>query len=517
MNEPSIEGSAAASPAQASASAEPASNTAVKVGGRTTKVRTDGVAYTPEKKMIAVFLAFSGSGKGKKGGKRKREDAEEKLGCKSTALYRWKKAYPEAAAARDEAIDAVGAIGKILATIRSRSDEANLAAFLVPEFSVPMPSSNPAGPTSGGGQLVVRPDGLGPTSELGPGSMPPELLACLRLVDDDSGGELTDEERDRLSIAVDADVPEAGEELVYHSMTLGAKLAYSNLAKGTAGLWKGPQQKYIAFWRSLFRLRAENEVDKEAASKLEVLATEQKLITWLNCSVLFRNPTLGYESIRTCVKAINNLWEQQHLAGRNDHQQPGSGKLCSQFIRAVKLNQAELARLTNIDKFRNTLRDGYDETGFADVSRWFLAHSSVSEFLAVRDRFSFLWQHAIMGRSEDLRERELSDFYCAELKSKSNRDARPERGVAARHRDVEVCSVGAFAMYLFFRFHVFSEPVPDFSSRDSWYRIKLLIDHETHGSKFKGSKKGPVSPTFSISCKDGLRSKSAEFYSALAE
>ncbi|KAE8207919.1 hypothetical protein CF327_g7225 [Tilletia walkeri] len=337
MNEPSIEGSAAASPAQASASAEPASNTAVKVGGRTTKVRTDGVAYTPEKKMIAVFLAFSGSGKGKKGKKRKREDAEEKLGCKSTALYRWKKAYPEAAAARDEAIDAVGAIGKILATIRSRSDEANLAAFLVPEFSVPMPSSNPAGPTSGGGQLVVRPDGLGPTSELGPGSMPLELLACLRLVDDDSGGELTDEERDRLSIAVDADVPEAGEELVYHSMTLGAKLAYSNLAKGTAGLWKGPQQKYI-------------------------------------------------------------------------------------------------------------------------------------------------------------------------LKSKSNRDARPERGVAARHRDVEVCSVGAFAMYLFFRFHVFSEPVPDFSSRDSWYRIKLLIDHETHGSKFKGSKKGPVGPTFSISCKDGLRS-----------
>ncbi|KAE8227094.1 hypothetical protein CF326_g7615 [Tilletia indica] len=100
-----------------------------------------------------------------------------------------------------------------------------------------------------------------------------------------------------------------------------------------------------------------------------------------------------------------------------------------------------------------------------------------------------------MGRSEDLRERELSDFYSAELphskphpsivvvstqlKSKSNRDARPERGVAARHRDVEVCAVGAFAQYLFYRFHVKSEPIPDFSSRDSWYRIKLLVDDDT--------------------------------------
>ncbi|KAK0517601.1 hypothetical protein OC842_008059, partial [Tilletia horrida] len=120
--------------------------------------------------------------------------------------------------------------------------------------------------------------------------------------------------------------------------------------------------------------------------------------------------------IRTHVKAINNLWQQQNLSGRNHHPSPGSGKLCQQFLRAVKLHQADLLRLTNADKFRNSLRDGYDDAGFLSLSRWFLrlAETAKSEVLAARDRFSFLWQHAIMGRSEDLRERELSDFYSAE-------------------------------------------------------------------------------------------------------
>ncbi|KAE8266626.1 hypothetical protein A4X09_0g5726 [Tilletia walkeri] len=500
MEEAQTASTAAHAAAAASTSAVMAEKRGVRVGGRTTKVRSDGVAYTEEKKMIAVFLTFgAGDGKKKNGeNKRKREEAVEKLGCASTALYRWKKIYPDAARARDKAIDANTAVGSVLKTIRSRSDEEKFAAFLLPEFSVPMPSRGLGGgpSNSAGKQVVVRPDGLGPTAEFGPGSMSAELLACLRLVDDGTG-EITEEERVQLStVGVEEDVPEAGEDLVSHSLTLGAKLAYTNLAKGTSTLWKGPQQRFTSFWRALAALRAETDEEKVAAQKTEVLATEQKLVTWLNCSVLFRNPTLGYEAIRTHVKAINNLWTQQNLEGRNDHPQPGAGSLCSQYLRAVKLHQADLARLTNTDKFRNSLPDGYDEAGFLSISQWYAQRASGrgNGYAAIRDRFAFLWQHAIMGRSEDLRERELSDFYSAELphskphpsivivstqlKSKSNRDARPERGVAARHRDVEVCAVGALAQYLFYRFHVQNEFPLDFSSRDSWYRVKLLVDDE---------------------------------------
>ena len=154
--------------------------------------------------------------------------------------------------------------------------------------------------------------------------MSAELLACLRLVDDGTD-EITDEERTNLStVSVEEDVPEAGGGLVSHSLNLGAKLAHTNLAKGTATLWKGPQRRFVvsstayyhyqlvrmlaprssdissvyssrgpllracaactalqSFWRGLARLRAETDEQRQAASTLEVLASEQKLVTWL--------------------------------------------------------------------------------------------------------------------------------------------------------------------------------------------------------------------------------------------
>ncbi|KAE8236563.1 hypothetical protein A4X03_0g9394, partial [Tilletia caries] len=51
-----------------------------------------------------------------------------------------------------------------------------------------------------------------------------------------------------------------------------------------------------------------------------------------------------------------------------------------------------------------------------------------------------------------------------------------EIGIAVRHRDVEACPVGALALYLYERWHVRSEPFPDFSSRASWYHLMLLTD-----------------------------------------
>jgi len=67
-----------------------------------------------------------------------------------------------------------------------------------------------------------------------------------------------------------------------------------------------------------------------------------------------------------------------------------------------------------------------------------------------------------------------------QLSSKTNKEARPERGVAARHKDPEVCAVGALAAYLFSRFHCQGEAPPDFSSREAWYRLKLLVGDDRH-------------------------------------
>ncbi|KAE8217791.1 hypothetical protein CF319_g8198 [Tilletia indica] len=117
--------------------------------------------------------------------------------------------------------------------------------------------------------------------------------------------------------------------------------------------------------------------------------------------------------------------------------------------------------------------------------------------IALRSRLEFLMQHALMGRSEDLRSAILAQTYSIMLpqsrlqscqafvvtlrSGKANTEGRNEWGVAARHRDVETCPVGALALYLFERWHLHQLPTPNFDSRASWYNEKLLVNEGNEG------------------------------------
>jgi Centromere DNA-binding protein complex CBF3 subunit, domain 2 len=46
---------------------------------------------------------------------------------------------------------------------------------------------------------------------------------------------------------------------------------------------------------------------------------------------------------------------------------------------------------------------------------------------------------------------------------------------AMRHKDVHLCTMGALAQYLFWRWHIVGEDPPDFSSHKSWYELKILV------------------------------------------
>jgi hypothetical protein len=60
------------------------------------------------------------------------------------------------------------------------------------------------------------------------------------------------------------------------------------------------------------------------------------------------------------------------------------------------------------------------------------------------------------------------------LTAKHIRKARFKLDLVIRHKNVELCPVGALALYLFSRFHIAGEPFPNMSSRTSWYNIPLL-------------------------------------------
>ncbi|KAE8237953.1 hypothetical protein A4X06_0g9048, partial [Tilletia controversa] len=447
----------------------------------------DGVIYTDANKMIAVHYAFY-----KPGGKKRRtvEEAEKNLKVARKTLYQWKKQFP-LAAGQSQALPAGAVLTKAIGTIRERADADNLALFRTPGYAAPSTVS-------------IRPDGLGPGAEavsnataIHPGFISPDLVEQLRKIDEKIG--LTEAEKDTLAVRVDDDVSKAAEPFVSESVRLAVQTKLTSLEPGTVALWTPPQQRFLAFWKVLNRL---NSSEDATVADEEPLVTEQKLVTFLNCYVLRKNPWLGHEGVDTNIKAITNLWQCQKLAGKNHHPSPREGLLVRAYLDAIARSRVALRELKYDDDYALTLRNGYGEDEFHSVSKWFLSQAVKQRPNAYRARLEFLWQHAIMGRAGDMRNAKLRHFYISELpqsepqrcvavvqsifEGKTNKNGRPERGVVARAKEVVRCPVSALAFYLFERYHVREESPPDFSSRSEWYDDRLLIDPSIPATRTTG-------------------------------
>ena len=58
---------------------------------------------------------------------------------------------------------------------------------------------------------------------------------------------------------------------------------------------------------------------------------------------------------------------------------------------------------------------------------------------------------------------------------KTNKTGNKEYIGALRYKDPILCAVGALAMLFFQRWHLSGEAPPNFKSRKSWYKTKLLV------------------------------------------
>ncbi|CAD6966004.1 unnamed protein product [Tilletia laevis] len=392
-----------------------------KIYGRGIKRTADGIIYTEDNKIIAVHYAFY-----KPNGKKQRtvDQAETGLKVARKTLYQWRKQLP-LAAGDVQTLPAGAVMTKTVAAIPARTDESNLEVFRTPAYTAPSTTS-------------IRPDGLGPgaevvdtTAAIHPGFVSPDLVEQLRKIDHAIG--LTEAEKDHLAVRIDKDVGKAAEPFVSERVKIAVQTKLNSLDPGILGV--------------LNQLRAGENIPSSPSSSEEALVTEQKLVTFLNCYVLRKNPWLGHEGIDTNIKATTNLWQCQKLVGKNQHPSPREG-----LLRCARLE--------------------------------------------------FLWQHAIMGRAGDMRGAKLRHFYISDLprsepqkcvvvvqsifEGKTNKDGRPERGVVARAKDVESCPVGALALAFFERFHVQGDRAPDLTSRREWYDDCLLVDPDIPASRTKG-------------------------------
>ncbi|CAD6946408.1 unnamed protein product [Tilletia laevis] len=454
------------------------------------------------------------------------KERAKKLGVGMPTMYDWRKSYPEAWSALDK-LDANSPVTQEMREIMSRQAMQNLGFFLTPDdpatwsasgaVSSRTASANGTTSTSASAQPTsqsrstttpsfIRPDGLGPEAEpeetfggRGPGVLPPELVQQLAK----EGALVTEDEIAAVhATSLDVDAGPGAAPYINETIDLTLHLKQSTLAPKVKENWDRCKRHFLAFWRCLNRIRSQQQQPSDVSSdddvpigrsdpeEEEILVSEQKLVTYLNCYVLHKNPRIGDEGVDTHIKAIVNLWETQTLQGRNHFPHPREGALLKAFTKALKQGRSALAAARLDDAWKHTLKDGYDPEEHERISRWYLKQEAEGgqedEASWVRARFDFLMQHAIMGRSEDLRHAKLSSLYlyttCKAVvvsirHSKTNTEARREFGIAARHKNVETCPIGALALYLFQRFHLRNE-FPDLSSRAVWYELNLLVDDE---------------------------------------
>ncbi|EIE89012.1 hypothetical protein RO3G_13723 [Rhizopus delemar RA 99-880] len=201
---------------------------------------------------------------------------------------------------------------------------------------------------------------------------------------------------------------------------------------------------------------------------------------------------LGRESILAYVKAISDMCNTQKALGWNTNG-VARGPLVRTFLDTLEKEKVKHSRLNYEDRGKNTLNDGYSKEELKKIM--------------------FPLSHAMLCRSQTTLSMEFADLFSLEVENqglpecialvatiahgKTNQHGKIEYGSSLRHRDVEVCSIGALALYLFSRFHFENEEFPDFEKRENWYKavvfkgdspfkaIQYKAQHSTYVDVFK--------------------------------
>ncbi|KAG1634730.1 hypothetical protein G6F44_010014 [Rhizopus delemar] len=188
---------------------------------------------------------------------------------------------------------------------------------------------------------------------------------------------------------------------------------------------------------------------------------------------------LGRESILAYVKAISDMCNTQKALEWNTNG-VSSGPLIRAFLNTLENEKVKRRRLNYEDRGKNTLNDGYSKEELKKVNSFFFTEKN--DIRGCRNRLCFLLSHAMLCRSQTTLGMEFADLFSLEVENqgltecialvatiahgKTKQHGKIEYGSSLRHRDVEVCSIGALALYLFSRFH--------FEKRENWYKTGVF-------------------------------------------
>ena len=205
-------------------------------------------------------------------------------------------------------------------------------------------------------------------------------------------------------------------------------------------------------------------------------------------------PPIRAGTVEGYVSAVVSLWNEQQACGTNSHPNPRDDNV-KNLLKNLR-NQENARREAALeDPAAGTLSDGI--TTIERLSRvvrsLFKLKRGRVNVHALRDRAMYTMLHHGLLRFGNAKMMRLSHLFSVKLpyhgyggdclglmaiirEGKTNRTGRKDLTGMVRNKSVEVCPVGALALYLFERFQLNGAPIPDLRDRETWYRMMLFVE-----------------------------------------
>lgn len=198
---------------------------------------------------------------------------------------------------------------------------------------------------------------------------------------------------------------------------------------------------------------------------------------------------LKWTTVDTWMSAIAELYNTQVSLGHNSNP-TFRGPALNAELDGWKRSQHQRDQEAFVDRGAIGIMSGYTEEEFVELNRVLLA-GCAERPTQLRTRLDILLGHFLILRGQSRRDADINELSQVTLAAsegaspcraliltmshgKTNKFGKVQYMGAIRHRDVLRCTMGALAMYLVWRWHLSGEAFPDFRSRKSWYRTKLL-------------------------------------------
>ena len=209
------------------------------------------------------------------------------------------------------------------------------------------------------------------------------------------------------------------------------------------------------------------------------------------------NP-VGYQTINTYKSAIMHLFLKQKANNEHDiNWDTVFTADCADLMKMVKKRKVRIDRKLFKEKVDPALAPYacVVEIERIEEALWFKAHTGglYTAFCWMRHRFVFLFSLRGLLRCESIFNAELSDLWGVDIpkfrdphgmyvlllqfaEGKTNK-GQTLFGRCIRHKEPELCPIGALGFYLMARFKLTKEwdTCPDFTVNSAWFRSKLLI------------------------------------------